>query len=183
MTPRFRSLCSPGASLSIVFFPSSEVQLCFKSPTEPEAFFPLAFIDFTCHADVALQKEVLCCGLHRKGEREPVSAAASGPSAQESSSLRFHERSCCVAKWDILLPMVTGYTHQSNGTEKLWNSFLYDKILLKIRKTNGNQGVQAHSQISPFNCACPLWCSEAYRTSEQQNTSSPLLLLLWLCDV
>lgn len=45
--------------------------------------------------------------------------------------------------------------------EKLWNSFLYDQILLKIRKTNGDRVVQAYSQISPFNCACSLWCSEA----------------------
>lgn len=185
VTPRFCSLRSHGAFLSIVLFPTSEVQLCFKSPTEPEALPPpaLAFIDFTWHADVALQKEVLCCGPYQEGEREPVSAAASGPSARESNSLGFREQSRCVGKRDILLPMVVGYTHQSDGMEELWNSFLYDQILLKIRKTSGNQGIQAYSQISPFNRARPPWCSEAYEISAQQNASSPLPLPLSLCDV
>lgn len=40
VTPRFCSLRSHGAFLSIVLFPTSEVQLCFKSPTEPEALPP-----------------------------------------------------------------------------------------------------------------------------------------------
>lgn len=71
VTPKF--LCSPGTFLSVVLFPSSQVQLCFKSPTEPEAFFPLAFIDFSWHADVALQTEVLCCGLSEAGGRASVS--------------------------------------------------------------------------------------------------------------
>lgn len=125
------------------FFWGSEVQLCFKSPTEPEAFFPLVLLILL---DMLIfQKEVLCPSLYLKWEQEPESAAASGLSAQESNSLCFHEESCCVGKWDILLLMVATYTHQSNGKEKLWNSFLYDQILLKIRKTNGNQRVQAYS--------------------------------------
>lgn len=154
VTPKF--LCSPGTFLSIVLFPSSEVQLCFKSPTEPAAFFPLAFIDFSWHADVALHTEVLCWGLCQKQEWEPVSATASGPTAWESNSLFIHEWSCCVGNWDILLPMVAGYTPQSNGMGKLWNSFLCDQILLKIRKPNRNQGAQACS--SPFSHAYPLCC-------------------------
>lgn len=109
----FCFLCSPAAFLDIVLFPSSKVHLHFQSPTEPEAFLPLAFIDFAWHADVALQKEVLCCSLYQKGERSSVSAAASRLSVRESNSLCFHERFCWVGKWGILLPIVVGYTLQS----------------------------------------------------------------------
>lgn len=60
----------------------------------------------------------------QKQEGEPVSATASGPTSRESNSLFIHEWTCCVGNWDILLPMVAGYTAQSNVMSKLWNGFL-----------------------------------------------------------
>lgn len=109
-----------------------------------------------------------------------VQAAPSVWSARESNSLCFHELSCCMGKQNILLPTVVGCKHMSNGTEELWNSFMYHQILWRIRKRSEYQGVQAHSQVSPFQLCFPPVALRS-QISEQQNLLlSPTLTLALL---
>lgn len=178
--PWFRSLCSPGAFPGIVLSPGTAVQLFLKSPAVPEAFFFLASIHFTWCADVALWKEALCWSLYGKGSDSQCKLWHLDQVLKNQIHFFFLKLSCCAGKRDTLLLMIVGYTHWSNGTEKLWNSFLYDQILLKIRKSNENQGVQAYSQISPFQLCLPPVVFRSW-TSEQQSTSSSLPLPLWFC--
>lgn len=146
-----------GLSSALCFFQAHKCSYALKVQQSQRHFCPLLSLIFLDMLMLLCRQKcsVVIC---QKQEGEPVSATASGPTARESNSLFIHEWTCCVGNWDILLVMVAGYTAQSNGMGKLWNSFLYDQICLEIRKPNRNQGAQACSQISHFGHYYPLCC-------------------------
>lgn len=160
----------PGTVLS----PGSEVQLCFKNPIDPEAFPPCLYslyvLMLLCRKKSSIAE---CVG-------RAVQAAPSVWSAWESNSLCFHELSCCMGKQNILLPTVVGCKHMSNGTEELWNSFMYHQILWRIRKPSEYQGVQAHSQVSPFQLCFPPVALRSQISEPQNLLLSPTLTLALL---
>lgn len=123
-----------------------------QKPYRAGGIFSLAFIDFTWHAEVALQKEVLCCGLYGKRQLQHLDWAL-----KNQIHFAFMSDPATWASGIYYSRWLQVTTHQSNGMLKLWNSFLYDQILLKIRKNSGNQGVQVYSQILPFS-AVPVPC-------------------------
>lgn len=127
-----------------------------------------------------------CCFVERSpllqcvlgGGWQTIKAVPSG--WRESNSLCFHELSHCMGKQNTLLPMVVGCEHMSNGTEELWNSFMYYQMLLRIRKPNEYQGVQAHSQVSPFQLCLPPVVFRSQISVQQNLLLSPTLTLALL---